>query len=182
MVPLLFWRDMRSLIIFILCFIIFYADIQIALADERVVSSSAVIKKVIFPTQIDSRVNRLQRFLEGYESPLAPYAFDIVWFADKYDIDWRLIPAISGVESTFGKNIPKNSFNAYGWANGEYFFNSWDESIEVVSKALREKYYNKGLKNIYSIGRRYAPPSKTWAWKVIFFMEKIDSTPVEFDF
>lgn len=161
---------------------IFLINAKPSLADSRVVSSSAEIKKDFFNSRIDSRVIRLQKFFEKYNSPLAPYSFDFVFYADKYEMDWRLVPAISGVESTFGKNIPKNSYNAYGWANGAYSFNSWEESIETVTKTLKEKYYDRGATNIYAVGRRYAPPSKTWAWKVNYFMAKIDSTPVEFDY
>ena len=98
--------------------------------------------------------------------------------ADKYGIDWRLVPAITGVESTFGKRIPANSFNAYGWANGDYRFSSWEESIEIVTKALREKYIDKGAASIAKIARRYAPPSTTWGAKVKFFMKKIEPLPV----
>ena len=129
----------------------------------------------------DTRVDTLEKFLEKYNSPLAPYSEVFIDTADKYELDWRLIPAITGVESTFGKRIPSNSFNAYGWANGEYKFTSWEESIEIVGKALRTKYEDKGAVSINQIARRYAPPSSTWAGKVKFFMRKIEAYPLDFD-
>ena len=127
--------------------------------------------------QVDSRVLKLEGFLAKYDSPLVPYAQDFITLADQYQIDWKLVPAITGVESTFGKQIPYNSYNAYGWANGNYAFKSWEDSIAIVTRALKEKYYNRGLDNPYKIGPVYAPPSQTWAGKVNFFMEKIE----EFD-
>ncbi|OGM75104.1 hypothetical protein A3H19_01860 [Candidatus Woesebacteria bacterium RIFCSPLOWO2_12_FULL_39_9] len=171
---------LRTFFIIISLFI-YLNHAKISLATDRVVSNSAQIKKDYFDTRVDQRVVRLESFLESHNSPLASYAFEFVWYADLYDIDWRLVPAISGVESTFGKKIPRGSYNAYGWVNGKYRFESWESSIEIVSKTLREKYYDRGATSISQIARRYAPPSKTWAWKVRFFMEKIDSTPVEFD-
>jgi hypothetical protein len=90
------------------------------------------------------------------------------------------VAAISGVESTFGKRVPVNSYNAYGWNNGNFSFESWSDSIETVSKALRENYYDKGATSIDRVARRYAPPSSTWSWKVKYFMGKIDSFPLEF--
>jgi len=78
------------------------------------------------------------------------------------------------VESTFGKQIPFNSYNAYGWNNGNYRFQSWEDSIEIVSKALKEKYYNRGLDNPYKIGRVYAPPSPFWGNRVNNFMKMIE--------
>jgi hypothetical protein len=127
------------------------------------------------------RVNKLSNFLKEYKSPLASYADDFVYWADYYQIDWRLVPAISGVESTFGKRIPQNSFNAYGWNNGDHKFESWEDSIEEVSKTLRLKYKDNGAVTLGQIARRYAPPSSTWAWKVEFFMNKIDPTPLAFN-
>ena len=126
----------------------------------------------------DPRVSVLEDYLKSHNSPLAPYASHFIERADFYGLqDWRLVPAITGVESTFGKAIPKNSYNAYGWANGAYSFNSWEESIDVVTKSLKTKYIDRGANTIEKIGRIYAPPSHTWAGKVHFFMDKIS----EFD-
>jgi len=133
---------------------------------------SAVLKNIDFKTDI--RVEQLENFLNDYNSPLASYAQVFVEMADKYQIDWRLLPAISGVESCFGKQIPPYSYNAYGWNNGNFRFESWEDSIEIVSKALKERYYNLGLDTPDKIGRVYAPPSKTWAIKVNYFIEKIE--------
>lgn len=129
---------------------------------------------------IDQRVFRLERYLVKHNSPLAIHADVLVFYADEYELDWRLVAAISGVESTFGKRIPQNSYNAYGWANGNYYFESWEDSIEQVSRVLKEKYVDKGLTSVNQIARRYAPPSNSWAWKVKYFMDEIDPIPLEF--
>ena len=135
------------------------------LKNENDLGSDSQIKKV----------RQLEAFLESYHSPLVPYAQVFIKTAEKYQIDWRLVPAITGVESTFGRQIPYHSYNAYGWANGKYSFSSWEESIERVTKTLKEKYIDRGLDNPYKIGPVYAPPSKTWAGKVDRFMKEIES-------
>ena len=56
-------------------------------------------------------------------------------------LDYRLVPAISGVESTFGKHIPDNSYNAYGWANGNYSLNPGKILLVVVSETLKKRIY-----------------------------------------
>lgn len=122
----------------------------------------------------NNRPDILKKFLLSYHSPLAPYADDLVRAADKYGIDWRLVPAITGVESSFGRRIPPNSHNAYGWNNGDYRFSSWESSIDHVCRVLKEKYIDRGLNNPYKIAPVYAPPSATWGQKVDFFMKKID--------
>lgn len=131
--------------------------------------------------EFDYRVYVLRKFLIKHNSPLTPYSPTFIKLADFYDIDWRMVPAISGVESTFGKRIPIGSYNAYGWANGGYKFESWPDSISVVTKTLREKYLNKGATSITKIARRYAPPSNTWGRNVNFFIGKISVLPLSFD-
>lgn len=128
----------------------------------------------------DVRVETLRKYLASHNSPLAEYAEVFVSCADKYDLDWRLVPAITGVESTFGKRIPQNSYNAYGWVNGEYNFKSWEDSIEIVTRTLRINYLDKGASSIGAIAKRYAPPSSTWAGKVKFFVRKIGPYPTTF--
>lgn len=173
---------MRRFILSVLILSILFAlTINPVWADEHVVSGSATLKRDIVQKGYDYRVNVLTKYLSGHNSPLTDYAGLFIYTADKYGLDWRLIPAISGVESTFGKNIPSSSYNAYGWANGGYRFESWENSIEVVSKALRERYIDRGANTLPKIARRYAA-SPSWESKVRFFMSEIDSIPLNFNF
>lgn len=128
----------------------------------------------------DVRVEKLTQFLKFYNSSLTDYAEDFVKYGDKYGVDWKLLPAIAGVESTFGKAIPynsyskKSSYNAYGWGGGEIVFTSWEESIDVVTKSLRQNYINRGLTNPDLIGPVYCPPNRSWEINVKFFMQKLE--------
>lgn len=173
-------KKLISIVLILVSLIVFEA--APVSADSGVVSSSGQIVRPGVETndEFDFRVVILRRFFKKYNSPLYPYADEFVETADKYGLDWRLVPAITGVESTFGKRIPYNSYNAYGWANGAYNFESWDESIEVVSSTLRYKYIDRGAYSVDQIGRIYAPPSSTWAYKVKFFMRRIDRLPLSF--
>lgn len=154
--------------------VIFLKQPAQALDKTYMAGASAVLRNEIIVKE-DCRKQKLEAFLASYNSPLAGFAQELIDTADKYGLDWRLIPAITGVESTFGRQIPYNSYNAYGWANGAYKFTSWEQSIGIVAKTLKEKYFDRGLDTTAKIGRVYAPPSKTWANKVNYFMEKIDS-------
>ncbi len=153
-------------IILIAAFLIFTSPV---LAASEAVSSASFLTA----ENQNFRIDELRRFLSAYNSPLVGFADEFVEAADKYELDWRLIPAITGVESTFGKAIPTGSYNAYGWANGAFYFRSWEESINVVARALRENYINRGADTVEKIAPIYAPPSTTWAWKVRYFMEKM---------
>jgi hypothetical protein len=125
---------------------------------------------------LDSRVKILTSFLKQYDSPLAPFAADFVQMADKYNLDYKLVAAISGVESTFGKEIPPASYNAWGWGvygDNVIRFKSWDEGIATISQGLRERYMDQwGGKDIYEIGAMYAA-SKAWPGHVEYYMDKI---------
>lgn len=146
-------------------------------AQEKASESSATpLPKSQF-VQDDKRVRLLRGYLASHNSPLAEYSPIFVQKADEHELDWKLMPAISGVESTFGKQIPYNSYNAWGWGiygNNTLRFTSWEEAIDTISKSLREDYINKWkAQDTYAIGRIYAA-SPTWAQRVEYFMEKIN--------
>lgn len=125
----------------------------------------------------DTRVNTLEGYLTSHDSPIAGSANHFVAEADRLSLDWKLVAAIAGVESTFGKHIPTNSYNAWGWGvfTGEQSgvnFISWEDGITQVSEGLRYNYIDKGAQTIEQIGDRYAA-SSAWSWKVNFFLAKI---------
>lgn len=138
---------------------------------------SATLTKPIQASEPDSRAKILKEFLETFDSPLAASAQTFVQAADENKIDWRLVTAISGVESTFAHQLPSNSYNAWGWGiygDNTIYFSSYDEAIQTITKALREKYMDKwGAQDVYEIGHFYAA-SPTWASRVAYFMNKIE--------
>lgn len=125
--------------------------------------------------KFDPEAEILAKYLAKHNSPLEYHAQDFIDAAREYGLDWKLVPAIAGVESTFGKFTP-GGFNGWGW--GVYgtqaiYFKSWREGIYTVSKGLREDYVNRGLTEPYSMNRRYAA-SPRWGGKVVFFMNEIE--------
>lgn len=139
---------------------------------QRTVSDSSVTYSV------DEREIKLALYLASHQSALLPYAHDLIETADTYDLPWTLIPAISGVESTFCKRIPYQSYNCWGWRNGDHVFQSYEEAISIVSETLHRSYFSQGRTTPETIMPKYAPPSKTWAGKVRFFMNKIEQQEV----
>lgn len=165
---------MKLAIFYIVMFLVWIGLPSVASAKEA--GESAKLTNTI--VAVDPRAKKLEEYLAWHNSPLAPYAKVFVDNADKYGLDWRLVASISGVESTFGKRLPYNSYNAYGWNGGNYYFKSWEDGIETVSKTLRQNYMNKwGAQTVYDIAPIYAPPSKTWAGNVSYFMKQIEKGP-----
>jgi hypothetical protein len=168
---------MKKILIILLIFILFYGlsvNIVVANNQPRGITSASLKENI----NIDNRIEILRNFLGKYKSPLAPYADEFINAADYYDLDWKLVPSITGVESTFGKFIPFNSYNAYGWNNGDYAFESWKDSIWHVTSVLKNKYIQKGAISVNQIALIYAPPSLSWSKNVTFFISKLEQTAV----
>lgn len=144
---------------------------------EKVVANTANTQtSQIEAKKIDRQAKILAQYLARFDSPLQNHAQDFIDAANTYQLDWKLLPAIAGVESTFGKQIP-GGFNAWGW--GVYgtqavYFNSWRDGIFTIAKGLRENYLNKGLTDPFSINRVYAA-SPYWGGKVSSFMQDLEN-------
>lgn len=168
---------MKKTLIIFTSIILFLLSAGSANAFEKASASSAQLTNIAEITVEDKRITVLESYLEKYDSPLAPYAKDFVFYADKYQLDWRLVASISGLESGFGKHIPYNSYNGWGWGiygDNVLRFNSWTEAIETISKGLRENYLkDKVDSDPYFIGPTYAS-SPTWAVRVEYFMNQIE--------
>lgn len=128
----------------------------------------------------DGRAKVIENFFKAYKAPLADSSNDFIKIADRYNLDWRVLPAISMQESNGGKKVINNSFNPFGYGiyGGKVIrFTSWEDAIERVGKALREEYLNRGLKTPFQIMAKYTPPSLAkegaWAKGVITFMEEL---------
>jgi len=124
----------------------------------------------------------LRKFLESYHSPLTKYSDFILEVSEKYQLDWRLLTAISGAESTFAQKIIEGCNNAWGWgihSRGTLCFDSWEEGIRTVAKGLREKFLNDGLNTVDEIMARYAPLSLdnggSWGYAVRYFMGQLET-------
>jgi hypothetical protein len=120
----------------------------------------------------DARVLLVESFLRKHKSPMMPFASDIVAEADRFGIDFRMLPAIAMCESGAGKRMPKkDEFNAFGIAvyTGQQHgkaFDSWPHAITWVSQYIKERYYDRGYTDLYDIGAIWAPPSveKGYSW------------------
>lgn len=127
----------------------------------------------------DARVLKVHQFLKNQNSTLADYAADFVQQADASGLDYRWLVAISGVESTFGRNYLWGTYNAYGWGGGLILFTSWPDGITKISQALRNEYVNRGVETIDQIARIYCPPNSAhWARGVRYFVSEIENTDV----
>ena len=142
-------------------------------------------QKNLVGSSVGSTVNisagLLQRFLVTHGSPMAPFAGDFISAAHKYGVNWRLIVAISGVESGFGRVIPESSngalsYNAWGWTGGSGTFNgfanfsSWSSAIYAITSGIAHAYGNQSPFVMQPV---YDPPNPQWSYEVQSYMNQL---------
>lgn len=168
-----------SLIISLAFYHTFNASLE---TQKRDVAYAALPTNInVFSTEIianDGRIEKVRQFFAEYDSPLEPYASDVVKAADHYGLDYRLIPAIAMQESNLCKKIPKNSYNCWGFGIYDKTitrFDSYKEAIDTVTRTLATKYKEeKGLITPKEIVTMYTPSNTgSWAFSVDHFMQKL---------
>ena len=147
--------------------------------NAEAASNSAGASATLKPAQTaasqkDKRVEALERVFEKNNSQLLPYAEVYIRSADKHGVDWKLLPAIAGLESGFGRAMIDATYNPYGWGSGRIYFDSWEDGIDTVNAGLAKNYYGRGADTVWEIGPIYAE-SPTWAVRVNSFMSQIEA-------
>jgi hypothetical protein len=116
------------------------------------------------------KVAAVKKFLNSYGAPLAANAEDFVRAAEMYGIDYRLLPAISMIESTGGKHLFR-PYNPFGW--GRWGYPSFTVAIYDVARGM-SNYYAGGLREPEKIAYRYNPVTpKDWGRKARAFMNQM---------
>lgn len=124
---------------------------------------------------------KIDEYLTNKSSPLAGYGEIFVKKGREYNIDPRLLVAITGAETSFGRHLCAD-FNAWNWFYidpndcSKNTFNSWEEGIDRVADGLRRLYLDRGLTTIPAIGKKYcgtASGCENWVPNVILFYTEL---------
>ncbi len=138
-------------------------------AQAKEAGASAQLDRTnVQSVDMDSQIKKqaIITVLEKHNSPLADEAEAFMITARALELDPYLLPAIAGVESSFGQRYIKSTHNVFGYGVGRIPFDNFADGIAKVGYALRFKYINRGASNLAQIGHRYAGGSTTWAPKV----------------
>jgi hypothetical protein len=155
------------------------ADTQQTLQPEPVIEAQTSlpqgeVKGLSTVAEIgDARPVIVAQFLDRYNSPMEPhdeYGKKLVEIADRYELDYRLLPAIAMQESNLCKKIPANSYNCLGFgvhSQGTLRFESYEVAFDTAAKGLKKNYIDKGLTTPEKIMTKYTPGSNgSWALSV----------------
>ena len=93
----------------------------------------------------DPRLARLKVYFTRCQCPVGELSADFLIAADINGLDWRLLPSISVVESSGGKNYKNN--NVFGWDSCKQRFPSVRDGIHHVARQLAHSpvYRHKNL-------------------------------------
>lgn len=117
----------------------------------------------------DPRSEALKSFFEKADCPAQDYTEEFLDAADRYDLDWRLLPSLAYIESTGGKAARNN--NLFGWDSGRAQFSSPVAGIHEVAYRLTHSSLYKD-KDLDALLNTYNPDSE-YAGKVKAVMQEI---------
>ncbi len=145
-------------------------------AIMRTISNGPVAQKISyrdFVFEANRKKRAIKSVLEKRNSPMASSVDTFLHTCDEYELDCYLLPAITGLESSFGHYILPGSYNPFGWNGGYAYFNDWDHAIKSVGAGIQERYIDYGAQTLEQIGAKYAS-SPTWASRVRGFISEFE--------
>ena len=147
--------------------------IEVAAEDTKNISVDATVSGA------DARPMLIKKYLEKYNSPMAPYSDLIFQISEDYGFEYYWIVAIAQQESNLCKKVPEDSHNCWGYGihkKGTLKFDSYEISIKSYAEYLKREYFDKGLNAPELIMKKYCPSSNgSWANGVNQFIEELKS-------
>lgn len=152
----------------------------------RIDSDSAGIKAIIEAG--DARDQIVANFLERHNSRLKPYDYwgkFLVELADKYQLDFRFLPAIMMEESNLCRVTPKitneagqvsESYNCLGLgvhSRGTWGFPSFEANLEKAAEILKKNYIDQGRTTTRQVAEKYTASVDKWTNSVNQWMAEM---------
>lgn len=153
----------------------------VSLSTSRSIFAQAT-EQVSVPKTIDTRAERIEAYFGTWNLPLGEHSEFMVEMADKYNLDWRLLPAIGMRESTGGKFACYN--NPFGWGSCKIKFDNFEEAIETLARNLagenpRTEMYYKGKSSEEKLHFYNGTVIKTYVREVVKIMDRIENQSLE---
>jgi len=127
----------------------------------------------------DARTIKMQLVLEDYHSPMAKHAKELIEIAEANHLDWTLMAAIAGTESSFGRRMPQDCLNPYGWGiypGHRICFTSFPEAAGEVASGLAKRYNTTSLATIAKTYNHVSP--EAWQAHTAYFINLIKNKEI----
>ena len=159
-------------------------NLVLGFSNEKVVIESAAedTKNISVDATVsgaDARPMLIKKYLEKYNSPMAPYSDLIFQISEDYGFEYYWIVAIAQQESNLCKKAPEGSYNCWGYGihkKGTLKFDNYEIAIKSYAEYLKREYFDKGLNTPELIMKKYCPSSNgSSANGVTQFIEELKS-------
>ena len=148
----------------------------------------------------DNRIEKVVSFFKHYNSPLGSYAKQFVEYADKHNIDYRIAPVITILETSGGKNMKtgiKYNVGNVGIRSG-WDYPSYDEAIrglvsiiggrtapefneaQIRNASYYEPYRQTRTKenpvgDLEALAKIYEPENTDYPWNLKYNVEQFEN-------
>jgi hypothetical protein len=166
----------------IIAFVPFMAIPSVSLASHigSLTTSEPITKVEVSVNELrKQKAEAIDSYFKERSMPLAGTGMTFVLVAEKYGLDYRLLPAIGVRESSGGK--ASCGHNAFGWGSCKlHNFNSYEDAIESLGKNLgganpnTSRYYagKNTMEKLYYYNGTVVP---TYPDEVLAIMSKIET-------
>ncbi|MBU0660923.1 hypothetical protein KKG22_01945 [Patescibacteria group bacterium] len=146
------------------------------------ISTAIIPQEIVEQVEVDTRAARVDAYFAKRNMPLEGYGAQFIETADKYNMDWRLLPAIAVRESSGGKNLMNN--NPFGWGSAKIPFEDFNHAIDIVGmhlsgnhEATARYYKDKDVYDkLYSYNGTVLP---SYPNEVIAIMDLFETTSID---
>lgn len=165
----------------ILAFVPFMAIPNISLSSHiGSLHTDSVTKEEVSVEDIrKAKADAINTYFKERSMPLKGTGMTFILVAEKYGLDWRLLPAIAIRESSGGKAAC--GYNPFGWGSCKlHNFTSYEQAIEALGKNLgganpkTSRYYagNSTQEKLYHYNGTVLP---SYPSEVLAIMKKIET-------
>jgi len=121
----------------------------------------------------------IKEYLSKYNSPLEEYSGDFIRASKNFGFDYKVLVAISGVESGFGTSSLCGDYNPFGYGNPCWDFSSYSEAIWKVAETIGtseatgyKRFRETG--EVYDLATAYnSSYAVEWTEKINYFFNQL---------
>lgn len=131
-------------------------------------------KSEIQQREFEINVAKAEAMLKRYDSPMQGLGHIIVQKADECGGDFKILLAIAGNESLFGR-VPVKKYNPYGYLDGVQYA-SFEDALTKISCYISQRFIAKCNKDITCIVKTYAGPAddkQRWVFNINWFIKQV---------
>jgi|GEM_PF-3109557 len=182
--------DFMRMIVYIIMAVVLYIGVNQLLEVAEPWAGQGLIEvwknnfALAHPTDQLSESELIDQYLLSKNSPMVGEGANFVRFGEEWGVPPRLMVAMAGAESNFGKvGYAVGTFNAVGLGVHEgRSYPNWEEGIEDMAWVLRHYYLDEGRVNPLEIQNKWAPRCvdgnachNSWADNVNYFLNEMDN-------